>query len=357
MTPQARRFLWLAVRVVVSTVCVAWVLRSVPWTDRLDPGTGAVLSRGFLSALGDVFDQRTWLWLLAGVVAYALSPLFGAMRWRMLMAVQGIRLNLGQAWRLTYIGFFYNTFLLGLTGGDLVKAWYAARQAHDKKAEAVATVFLDRLIGLFGLALLCMVALAFRWNDPAMLDVRRIVLIFIAVAAVLAILLFSRRMRRWLRLEALRSRLPLRDLVARVDAAVIVYRDHLRTVLAAILLSWVAHVVSIAAVYFSARALGLNPSPHHFLIYMPVIWIAASVLPSVGGLGPMEYLATVYFTAGVLGLGPGGDARGQALATILLFRLVMFAAVLPGGVLHALHGDVSVRQARLDLKEAADSHG
>ena len=44
---------------------------------------------------------------------------------------------------------FFNAFLLGSTGGDLLKAYYAARETHHKKTEAVVTVFVDRIIGLF----------------------------------------------------------------------------------------------------------------------------------------------------------------------------------------------------------------
>ena len=46
---------------------------------------------------------------------------------------------------------FFNAFLLGSTGGDLLKAYYAARETHHRKTEAVVTVLVDRLIGLFSM--------------------------------------------------------------------------------------------------------------------------------------------------------------------------------------------------------------
>lgn len=354
MTRRTRKALWLIVRILVSTVCVAWVAHNVQWTDRLNATTGEVISRGFLSTLGDVFGKHGWPWLLAAAAAYSLSPLFGALRWRMLLGVQGIRLSLAEAWRLTYIGFFYNTFLLGLTGGDVVKAYYAAKHT-DKKTEAVTTVFLDRLIGIFGMGLLCICALAFRWADPALADVRTIILVFLGGATVAGILAFSRRVRRVLHINALIKRLPFKRIMTKLNAAVFVYRDHPWAVLRSILLSWCAHVVSIAAVYFSARALGLEAAPHYFLIYMPVIWIAAALLPTVGGLGPMEYLSQHYFTAGVLGLDRDQQAEAAALAVMLIFRVAMFIAVLPGGVLHVLHPEVSAREAREHLKDETES--
>jgi glycosyltransferase 2 family protein len=354
MTQRTRKVLWLIVRILVSTVCVAWVAHNVQWTNRLDATTGEIVSRGFLSTLGDVFGKHGWPWLLAAAAVYSLSPLFGALRWRMLLGVQGIRLSLAEAWRLTYIGFFYNTFLLGLTGGDVVKAYYAAKHT-DKKTEAVTTVFLDRLIGIFGMGLLCICALAFRWTDPALADVRTIILVFLGGAAVVGIVAFSRRVRRVLHIDALVERLPFKGVMTKLNAAVFVYRDHHRAVLCGILLSWCAHVVSIAAVYFSARALGLEAAPHYFLIYMPVIWIAAAVIPTIQGVGTMEWLCQQFFTAAVLGLDEDQHAKSEALLIMLLFRVAMFIAVLPGGVLHVLHPEVSAREAREHLKDETES--
>ena len=38
-------------------------------------------------------------------------------------------------------------------GGDLMKAYYAARETHHKKTEAVTAVFVDRLVGLWAMLL------------------------------------------------------------------------------------------------------------------------------------------------------------------------------------------------------------
>ena len=357
MTSRTKRTLWLVLRLLVSAVCVGWVAAKIQWTDRVDPDDGTLLSRGFLHTFGNVFQKAGWPWLAAAVLAYTLSPLFGAWRWRMLLKVQGIRLTFREAWRLTYIGFFFNTFLLGVTGGDVVKAYYAARHTTDRKTEAVTTVFLDRLIGILGLALLCVCALAFRWDDPAVIEVRTIILSFIGAAAGAGIVLYSRHVRRWLLLDKLCRKLPFRAFFAKLDAAVFVYRYHHAKVLWAVVLSWCAHVVSIASVCFSARALGLDASPHHFLIYMPVVWIAASILPSMGGLGPMEWLSQKYFGVAALGVATAEEAMTLAPAIILLFRAAMFLAVLPGGILNVLHPEVSVREAREQMEDRAKGDG
>jgi uncharacterized protein (TIRG00374 family) len=396
MNPRIRQIFWLLLRLAVSAGCVAWVLARVDFHDRvvLADGTevvgwitrgpdaqgvavapagqgeqhyaldqlrrtddGApVVHRGFLHVFRDVFTRGNWLWFAAAVAAYTFSPWFGAVRWRMLLNVQQIHLTFREALRLTYVCFFFNTFMLGLTGGDVVKAYYATRHTETRKAEAVTTVFLDRIIGLFGMALLCICALAFQWTDPALRQVRSFILLFLAVAMAAGLVFYSRRVRRWMQLERIRRKLPLKSLTGRLGAAVTIYREHRLTVVWAVLLSWGAHLVSITSVYLSARALGLDPAPLDFLIYMPVIWIAGAVVPSVGGLGVMEGLAQRFFTPRVLGVATRLAALNFALAFMLLFRAAMFLAVLPGGVLNILTPTVSVREARHELDQEAASN-
>jgi len=397
MTPGTRQHLWLAVRILVSALCVAYVVWRVDFLDRVqlsdgttvrgwivrrgpdsvtirpsgaepvtypldqvhvaDEATGArFIAEGFGHVFTNIVRGGGWPWFIAAALAYALSPVFGAWRWRMLLRVQGIRLTFGEAWRLTYIGFFFNTFMLGVTGGDVVKAYYAARHTH-RKTEAVTTVFFDRLVGILGMALLCVCALVVKWRAPALGEVRWVIFVFLGGAALMATLMYSRRLRRWSLLRRLADRLPFRAFFSRLSAAVLLYRYHHGKVLLAIVLSWCAHVVSIASVYLSARALGLDPLPTYFFIYMPVIWIVAAVFPSVGALGVIEGLSQRYFTADVLGVPTAFEALAFALAMALVFRAAMFAAVLPGGVLNVLHPEVSIKEAREHIDDEAEAHG
>ena len=77
----------------------------------------------------------------------------GVVRWRIVLEAQGLHLPLGRATSISFVAQFFNSFLLGSTGGDLIKAYYAARETHHKKTEAVTTVFVDRLVGLWAMLL------------------------------------------------------------------------------------------------------------------------------------------------------------------------------------------------------------
>ena len=59
-------------------------------------------------------------------------------------------------WRifeLNMIGQFFSAFLLGTTGGDVFKIFYAARAVPERKAAVAFTVIVDRVIGMIALLL------------------------------------------------------------------------------------------------------------------------------------------------------------------------------------------------------------
>ena len=61
-------------------------------------------------------------------------------------------------------------FLPGGTGGDLIKMYYASREAPGKKAAAVLSVFMDRVVGVFALIFLAgvisAISLSELWAAP-----------------------------------------------------------------------------------------------------------------------------------------------------------------------------------------------
>jgi hypothetical protein len=73
------------------------------------------------------------------LVFMGLTIVLGMTRWRILLRAQGLDLSVMRTAEISLIAHFFNSFLLGSTGGDLLKAYYAARETHHLKAEAVTT--------------------------------------------------------------------------------------------------------------------------------------------------------------------------------------------------------------------------
>jgi len=293
---------------------------------------GAVRIAGILTVVKRLGGQ--WEWVVAALAAMCLQSPVGAVRWQLLLAVQGIRITFWESLRLTYIGWFFNNWMPGSTGGDFVKAYYIARQTQQK-TEAVTVVFLDRFIGLVAMCMLGAAAIAVSLEDERVRAAQIIVGAFLMAVAVGGTIFYSRTLRRMFGIDRVLALLPLRETVARVDRAIFVYRYHKGKIALAMAYSWLTQVVSVLAVWWLATGLGSRAAWHNYFVSMPVVWIGWSLVPVPGGVGVAEALAQKLFGPAVLGMaGSAADAATLVLAMMLAYRLVQLVVSLPGAVFY-----------------------
>src|SRR5258708_19289392 len=76
-------------------------------------------------------------WVVAAIFAYVTVEIAAGIRWQILLRVQGIRLNFFRLIGLFLIGMFYNQFLPGGTGGDIIKSYLLLKETADHKAGAL----------------------------------------------------------------------------------------------------------------------------------------------------------------------------------------------------------------------------
>src|SRR5881396_1027306 len=99
----------------------------------------------------EAIRNAEYRWVIMGILAYVLVEIAAAFRWHVLLKVQGIHLSLPRLSGLFLIGMFYNQFLPGGTGGDIIKSYFLLKETADKKAGALLAVVFDRFIGLVAL--------------------------------------------------------------------------------------------------------------------------------------------------------------------------------------------------------------
>jgi hypothetical protein len=96
--------------------------------------------------------HKPWLLLLA-VVIFPITYIVTSFRWHQHLKALDIRLTVSRTFALNRVGAFYNTFMLGSTGGDVIKAYYASKQTGHR-TRAVLSVFVDRFVGLIALVIM-----------------------------------------------------------------------------------------------------------------------------------------------------------------------------------------------------------
>ena len=275
-------------------------------------------------------------WLLASLVFMGATILIGVVRWRIVLDVQGLRLSFGRAAGISLVAHFFNSFLLGSTGGDLLKAYFAAGETSQRKAEAVTTVVVDRLLGLFAMLLFCSVMALLNWNvvmsQQRFMAVMLVVLGMLFLSGLIVVLSFwGGPTKPRLKFESLLARLPRGDALVRCIEACRAFGENpgfLPRVLGWSMLLSLACVLQVVALSWG---LGLEMGRHLpvLMLIVPAI-ICISALPiTPSGIGVRENLYVWLLSATAIGI-----ENKQALTLSILAFAGSLLWSLVGGVVY-----------------------
>ncbi len=295
--------------------------------------------------------------LIVAAGGFVCSILTVSMRWWFLLRIQGIYIRRWEAVRLTFLGYFFSLVVPGTVGGDVVKAYYAARHT-DKKAAALVSIFVDRVLGLTELAGLATVMVSFvLLSGLASFQQMRVavyaVCIILVVVAGMLTFLFSRRFRRMLGLQRFYKRLSIAHHFEAAGEAATLYRNRLGALAKAIGVTFGAHIVWVSAIAMVGRSLSLPIEFYRYFVYVPIIYIIGAVPLSPGGLGVIESLYVKFFAVGAIG-------ASQILPLALLARGIPMFWTLPGLVV-AIAGSklpaAAAMEAELGLAQKVSDPG
>ena len=244
-----------------------------------------------------------------------------ALRWQMLLAAKGLPVPLGWLVRTYFVALFAGQFLPAAIGGDAVRVVELGRRTGDAP-EAVASVLIDRLVGLVSLVVLAVFAVAVSGAGRRPGVIAAEAAFGVAAAAVL-VMLFSSRLRgavaRWLEPRAAGRRLAVGR---RFYDALHAYRDHRGTLVAVGLLALAVQLARVGVIWMLVRALGLDVPDSVVLLAGPVVFAALALPVSLNGIGVREAVF-VYFLHGHAG-------RSEAIALGLAFFAVGTLTALGG---------------------------
>src|SRR5437016_9679417 len=139
----------------------------------------------------DALKKVQYQCVVIGILAYVLVEIAAAFRWHVLLKVQKIRLSFPRVAGLFLIGMFYNQFLPGGTGGDIIKSYLLLKETSDKKAGALLAVVFDRLIGLVALVAITVTLVSLRFDILSQSpETRRLlwILLFLLSSSITALL-------------------------------------------------------------------------------------------------------------------------------------------------------------------------
>lgn len=240
----------------------------------------------------EALREADWGWLWVGLAVFFGCTYLATVRWKVLLAVQEIPMSWGRTWQLFMIGMFFNLFMLGSTGGDVVKMFLTMRETHSNKTAALLTVFMDRVIGMMALILISVGFLYFRYDilshTPASAALLQTLLWLLAASIVVTVGMFVASGFGWV--HYLPSWTPMRGRIVELSVACHLYAKAWRLTLWAFLVSFPLFALFFLTFYCAARAFTDQVGVVDIFSVMPIIAVITAIPISVSGIGLRESL-------------------------------------------------------------------
>ena len=302
MIPESPRFRASAARLIVTAAILAYLAATIDMRA---------------AAHAVVAVDRAYLLAVLGLVA--VDRMVMILRWVLLLRASNVPVTARRAAKIFLVSSFVGSFLPAGIGGDAARTWGLMR-ATSEGSEALASVVVDRLLGILSLAAMGMVGLLV-WNPPERAD-WRIGVVIAALLSVCATALWADRLARAL----LPNRIHGGRFTARVLRAIdAVSRYRGRGAALAHVMSWslVVQLLRIMQAYLLGLGLGIAVPFRYYLLFMPVGLLMLLLPISVSGFGlPQGVIVWLLRPVGV------ADERSFALSTLIV--LTGLAGNLPG---------------------------
>lgn len=321
---KTKSILWLILKYLIAFSIIGWLISNN--------------YQAFVKAIKEI----DILWFVLAIVAYIVVMLGQALRWFLLLKVQGIMVSFFETFSLTMQGVFFSLVIPGGSiGGDLVRTTFlVSRTPKGNKLAATSTVFMDRFMGMFAQFLLSIIfAIPFIPYMEHMADAPKLTVIVILIISVLGLiagvcLIIHRQLEKIPGISAL---IKFADKITKgflSDAFEIldVYHSQKKVMLYCVVISMVFIQLGISFILFLV-AKGIHCATIKIipLILSIALGNTAGLLPlTPGGLGTRDAVVKGTLTA-------GGFSSGDAIAIPLLFSIIMLAVSLSGGLFFLFH--------------------
>ncbi len=305
--------------------------------------------------LGEIArTPKNWNYAFGALLLIGGSTLATFGRWYLLVRAQGFAFRLRDAVRYGFLGLVANYVAPGSVGGDLFKAVLLARDQSSRRYVAVATVLLDRILGLLALFMVGVVATLIPHDFPDSTEVKaNTALLWFGTLAGLAglVLMLIPATTRWGWVNRL-PRLPIvGHIVGELIHGVKLYQSQPLTVFAALGLSLIGHAGLITGFFFCALWMKQPWIPDltsHFC-FMPNAELVGVLGMTPGGVGALEWAVQKSYVLVSPETVSDAQAEGAGLMAALAFRVVSLAITAVGGVYYL----ASRREISAAIEEAS----
>jgi uncharacterized protein (TIRG00374 family) len=244
------------------------------------------------AVMGAALGMADWRWMVLSVAAAGVCEFFGILRWQLFLRMLHIEVPLRETSRLFFIGAFFNQFLPGTTGGDVVRVIFLMRDHPENKTEGFLSVAVDRLLAVLVLVIM---GLLFAWMRDdwfahsfavgQLMKWFAITLVIMAGALVASFIITSRHL-----VALLPRKFPFRKQIVKLSKLWQLCLENRREALLGAIYTVPMLLAYFAAFCFAAKAFTDKVSLWDMTSIMPLVTAISSLPISLNGIGVREAL-------------------------------------------------------------------
>lgn len=307
---KAPRWVWTALKVVVSFALIVWLAL------RFD-----------MTSVWHSLQSMGWFVLVAGLALMIVSQLLCSRRLQILLAAQGVSLSYLYSVQLTFVGLFVSNFLPSTVGGDVVKVFILTHQRHGATL-SIVSVLADRMVnGLVVILLLpSLFSLGSLFDPQTALSIENagLVLLMVGLVFVGGIYTSRKAFRKWLQADQSRGLIgKVKGGFVRLIEIVTIWARQPSLFVWSLLLSLGSILASVFGQWIAACSLGISISYVEMLAIAVLVYFVTLIPVSLNGLGTQE-VSLVYLLMGL------GATESQSLALAVVARLIYVVPSLLG---------------------------
>lgn len=227
--------------------------------------------------------------------------------------------------RIFFVSTFVGTFLPASIGGDAVRA-YSLSSHRVPIADAMASVFVDRMLGVLSVLIMALAGLAIA-RDLAQNPGVMLALGVTSVACVIAALIIFSNAADAVA-ELLFARIPwvrLRQATGSLIASIRRYAKHHDALSAVLLGSVTVQILRVFQAYYLGVALGIQQPSLTYFAFVPLILLIMFLPITANGIGTSQAAFVWLFSR-------AGTSGAEAFALSVLFVALGILANLPGAL-------------------------
>ena len=277
------------------------------------------------------------------LIAFAMSFLiiyFRALRWQLLLKSKGVSAPTAFLIKSIFVGIFFDNLMPSIIGGDVVRTFDSWRLGK-RKADSIAVIIVDRMLGIMALIAFALGALIYYGRVTTDLSALYKWVIVAAGVIILALcIIFMMSARITVLTEKIRF--PFSTKIQRafdkMINAFISFRDYKQILSGAFILSVILQAIVITTFFIIGKALDIHTPFYSYFLIIPLAFFVMMVPVSINAIGVRENIYVFLFSFFYV-------SKPEAIAFAWIsFGFIIFRGLI-GAVVYALRSNLEMPEA------------